>query len=257
MARESRREAEATLLTAALSLARGDAPAAGRLLEQRLRHLEDHRWHLAGALDLLVDAYVAAGQLEAATGAAERLNATADAASSQRLNAVAAGARGRVLLAHGDTRGVTHLEAALKVWSSMELPLEAARTRFELARALAASEPDTSIDHARRALTAFEDLGASIDADRVAAFLRSVGIVPRTGPKRAGVLTMREREVLRLLGAGLSNPEIAERLHVSRKTASHHVSNILTKLGLRNRAEAAAHAMAVLGEADGPASHRT
>ncbi len=246
-------EAEATLLTAALSLARGDAPAAGRLLEQRLRHLEDHRWHLAGALDLLVDAYVAAGELERATGAAERLTDAADAASSQQLNALAVGARGRVLLAHGDVRGVAHLEAALKVWSSMGLPLEAARTRFELARALAATEPDVSIEHARRALTAFEDLGASIDADRVAAFLRALGIVPRTGPKRAGVLTMRERDVLRLVGGGLSNPEIAERLHISRKTASHHVSNILTKLGLRNRAEAAAHAIAALEEADRPA----
>ncbi|HZA87011.1 MAG TPA: LuxR C-terminal-related transcriptional regulator [Acidimicrobiales bacterium] len=250
-------EAEATLLTAALSLARGDAPAAGRLLEQRLRHLEDHRWHLAGGLDLLVGAYVAGGQLEAAAGAAERLTATADAAASPFLSALAASARGRVLLAHGDPRGVTDLETALKVWSSMELPLEAARTRFELARALAASEPDAAVDQARRALRAFEDLGASIDADGAAAFLRSVGVVPRTGPKRAGVLTMREREVLRLLGAGLSNPEIAERLHVSRKTASHHVSSILTKLGLRNRAEAAAHATAVLGDADGLVAHRT
>jgi DNA-binding NarL/FixJ family response regulator len=79
-----------------------------------------------------------------------------------------------------------------------------------------------------------------------------VGVVPRTGPKRAGLLTMREREVLRLVAAGLSNPEIAGRLHVSRKTASHHVSNILTKLGLRNRAEAAARADALLGTAEGP-----
>lgn len=248
-------EAEATLLTAALALARGDAPAAGQLLERRLRRLVQHRWHLARALDLLVDAYLAAGQLAVATRAVERLDAAASVASSPQLQALAAGARGRVLVAHGDMTGVTYLESALGAWSAMQLPLETARIRSELARALAGSEPDASIDHARRALAAFEDLGASIDADRVAAFLRSAGVVPRTGPKRAGMLTTREREVLRLVGAGLSNPEIAERLYVSRKTASHHVSNILTKLGLRNRAEAAAHALAVLGEADGPAPH--
>lgn len=249
-------EAEASLLTAALSLARGDAPAAGRLLEQRLRHLEDHRWHLAAALDLLVDACVAAGRLDAAARAADRLSATADEASSQHIVALAAGARGRVLLARGDPGAVAHLEAALTVWSTMEMPLEAARTRFDLARAVSGTELESAVDHARRALTVLEDLGASIDADRAAEFLRSVGVVPRTGPKHAGLLTMREREVLRLLAAGLSNPEIAERLHVSRKTASHHVSNILTKLGLRNRAEAAARADTLLGTAEGPPSRR-
>ncbi len=113
-----------------------------------------------------------------------------------------------------------------------------------LAHALAEEEPEAAVDHARRALSAFEDLGASADADRAAAFLRSLGLVPRTGPKGVGTLTQREQEVLVLLGEGLSNPEIAQRLHVSRKTASHHVSSILAKLGLRNRAEAAAHAAA-------------
>jgi DNA-binding NarL/FixJ family response regulator len=49
--------------------------------------------------------------------------------------------------------------------------------------------------------------------------------------------------VLRLVSAGLSNPEIAQRLHVSRKTAAHHVSHILTKVNLRNRAEIVAYAM--------------
>ncbi|MDP9442249.1 MAG: helix-turn-helix transcriptional regulator, partial [Actinomycetota bacterium] len=57
-------------------------------------------------------------------------------------------------------------------------------------------------------------------------------------------LTAREQQVLALLREGLTNAEIGERLFISAKTAEHHVGRVLTKLGVRSRAEAAAVAAA-------------
>jgi len=99
-----------------------------------------------------------------------------------------------------------------------------------------------ALAEAKVALTVFDRLGAAPDADVAASLLRSLGARGRTGPKDVGVLSKREQEVLQLRGLGLSNPDIAARLFISRETASHHVSNVLAKLGLRNRAEAAAFA---------------
>ena len=127
---------------------------------------------------------------------------------------------------------------------------------YEAARELAATGDVASL---REALATFRRLGAAPAAAAVASQLRALGArVPARrasradapGPQRPGDLSEREVEVLRLVAAGFSNPQIATSLYISRKTAEHHVSNILAKLGVTTRTEAAAAAVR-LGVVDG------
>jgi DNA-binding CsgD family transcriptional regulator len=79
----------------------------------------------------------------------------------------------------------------------------------------------------------------------VASDLEPAAAAPSRGPAEILGLSAREWEVLELVAAGRSNAEIAERLFISPKTASVHVTHILDKLGVNNRVEAATIAVRV------------
>ena len=141
-------EAEAALPVAALLLARGDAPAAARHLEYQLRQLQRHQSLLAQTLDLLVDAQLDQGQVDRASRTAARLGDLATATGSDRLTVLAKAAQGRVAMASGDQSAIELLDAARQGWARLDLPFEAARTRTQIARLVADTQPEVAVDHA-------------------------------------------------------------------------------------------------------------
>ena len=227
---------------AAIHLARGELSLAAHVLERALRETDPTATGAAPLLALLVDVRLALGDLGGARSAADALETCASAHPSDYLEALAALASGQLCLATetGDPSDCLH--RALAGFGRAQLPMELARTRLALARLLVRDKPEVAMTEARAALESFERLQAARDADAAAAMLRSLGAGSRGRRQATGPLSKREEEVLDLIGHGLSNPEIADRLYISRKTVEHHVGNVLTKLGLRSRAEAAAYA---------------
>jgi DNA-binding CsgD family transcriptional regulator len=233
---------EALGASVAIHRLRGEHAVAASLLLRRLNQVGDTVVAVP-LLSTLVEVQLAQGMTDEARHTAERIATLAGGSGHPRLAAVTELAFGRIARATGDGDARTRLEHALGGFSTLEMPLEAARTRLELARALRDDAPIVAAREARVALETFERLGASREADVAAALVRELGGPARTGPKDVGLLTQREREVLALLGEGLTNAEIAARLFISTKTAGNHVSNVLAKLHLRSRQEAAAFAV--------------
>ena len=242
-------EDEPLALEAAVGLrhARGEHRAAARLVERRLEELGPESLLAAPLLSRLVEACLADGRPSDARAAAARIERIAETAGRERILAMAALARGRIAAAEGAADAPGLLREAVNRFAALGLRPDAARARVDLARALAAAHDPTAVEVARRALAELESLGAAREADAVAALLRELGARGRTGPRAADSLSRREREVLRLLGEGLTNAQIAQRLYIAPKTAEHHVGRVFRKLGVRTRSEAAAYAVRNLG----------
>ncbi|CAN3128096.1 ATP-binding protein [Mycobacterium sp. smrl_JER01] len=119
---------------------------------------------------------------------------------------------------------------------------------YEAALALVESAEPAAV---RDALDSLDRLGAEAVAAKVRADLRAGGAIAVPRPRRASTLsnpaglTARQVEVLHLLGAGLTNAELAQRLFLSVKTVDHHVSAILTKLEVTRRRDAVRRAREV------------
>lgn len=233
---------EAARPLAAVHLAQGNTALAVDVLERALAQMDGGSAAAGPLWSLLVDVHLARGATEDAEEAVARLDAIAVRVPGLYARASAALARGRVCLAAGRGDPRACLREALAGFGRAQLPLELAQARLELAQALTSDGPEVAMAEAKAALDAFERLQAARMADAAAALVRSLGGQARTGVRGGELLTKREAEVLELLGVGLSNPEISDRLYISRKTVEHHVGRILAKLGLRSRAEAAAHA---------------
>lgn len=224
-----------------LRIAQGRPQVAAALLERGLLAAEGDAPQTAQLLALLVEARLAGGEQTEADAAAAALAQLAQSSGIAVVAARAELAAARAAAAGGRRdAGSDAARRALAGFGRLGMPYEIAEARLELARALAPEASEVAREEARAAFEALRELGASRSRDAAAAVLRELGASPGPGVRGSGELTAREAEVLGLLGSGMSNAQIATTLFISEKTAGHHVSHILAKLGVRNRAEAAA-----------------
>jgi DNA-binding NarL/FixJ family response regulator len=136
---------------------------------------------------------------------------------------------------------VDALDKAAREADELGFLLDALWTRLDLGIALMASDTARAKHVLVAVVEVAEGCGAQTVAEVAARRLRSFGV--RTWQRGAAVgaaLTDRERAIAQLIAEGASNPEIARQLFLSRKTIERHVSNVLKKVGVRNRTELAA-----------------
>ena len=236
-----------------LALDRAEVADALDLTQRYLRQVPDQRrLDRVPGLELLVRGHTIAGQLEAAGAAVDALREIASLVGTDAARASLDFAEALVAAAGGfHDRARPLFEDAIDRFERAGGAFAAAEAQIELATTLLAlGRSDQARREAAAALRRLTELGAAPAAARARALLEGPLRSDDAGPPLPE-LTSRERQVLRLVAAGLTNRQIAEQLTLSEHTVHRHVTNILRKLDLPSRTAAAALA-ARLGLLDDP-----
>ncbi|WP_241986594.1 LuxR family transcriptional regulator [Cryobacterium psychrophilum] len=221
---------------ARIHLASGDYASAWTAIRGLLDWLpQNSRVLRADVLYLAVVVARAAGEVEQAQLLADELRLTAALTRTDSLMASASAAD--ALLAP-PAAAVPLLNEAVRLFNAAGLRFDEAHTRLFLAEALLATGDKVAAQrHLALATEVLSGLSASDDLAHARRLAKAAG------EPAVGGLSAREREVLRLVSQGLSNPEIAVSLVLSEHTVHRHVANILTKLGQTSRTGAASYAI--------------
>lgn len=234
------------LARASIAEAGGDAATAHATLTQAwdLLSAVGSRFHYRTLGPDLVRLALAEGDADRAARVTGALEDLAGQEAVPSLSGVAAYARGLVAAEPDQlTQAADHLRAARR-------PLATARALEDAAVLLARRDGGTDREAARRRFAEadgiYRELGADRAVARLAAAARHLGVPAGVrGPRRRPdtgweSLTPTEQRVVRLVADGLSNPQVGERLFISRRTVQTHLSNVFRKLGIASRVELAA-----------------
>ena len=183
-------------------------------------------------------ALIRTGQLAEAAAALAGYEAGATDAGDRQALVYGARLRASLALAQGDAqRAECILETGRALADGAPDPIARALFDVEYGRCLArAHRRPAALARLRRAHEDLTELGARPFADAVAAELAALGL--RSSPDADGGLaglTTQERQVARLVAAGMSNREVAAELYLSPKTIEYHLAHIFAKLGIRTR----------------------
>lgn len=220
---------------ALLWLARGRPDAAAAAIRRVLAESQDHV-HRSQVLAAAVAVLLEVGETADAAASADELSGFGTDFGCTALQAAGAYAQASVAIARAEAEdGLAAARRAADAWARLSAPYEVARCRVLIGRALRLlGDAESALDDLVEARKSFAALGAAPAEQEVAVLL---------GDERApGGLSPRELEVLRLVAAGMSNPEIAAALVLSEKTVVRHLSNIFSKLDVGSRTAAAAFA---------------